>query len=723
MTHPPSNHASHPPRFATCRLLAALLATAFLCAPSRAEPPPEFLSVRDGLAFVATSNAVDVLDIRAPEGIEPFATIPLRGKPSGAPAFHVDTALFPHGNGVSLIDLILPEAPRIIRDFCATPGERTARRVQVAGSVLLVEGDDGIRVFDASDPYAPAYRFFLEGKGSYGPSFAASDSLLPVFTEDRCRIYEITPDALLPRGLATISSNSACVFLAATVLLETSRSLSRIHDLTNPDEPTAKSFTNAVLRPLDMPVRRNRLWTYRENSIEEWNVSDPHAPRRIRSIALPTPGLARHAWVEGSTCLCSENGVLHAFLLSGTTAKPLGLKHPGKNATATNATPVAATNASSVAVTNAPPVAVTNATPPAATNATPPVATNASPVAATNAPPSATRAYRVRAPESTLGSDPFPPFLHSASFALHRHFLYFTWPPAVTAARGIVAVDVQDPKSPRGLGFAPIGGYPIALAAPPGRNLLFCANGTHLLAYEIQRKGTLRSAGSLLVADDPVGGPQALAWAGEGRLLIACGAAGVAVVDVRDPRAMAVVSALPADGYVRDIAFDGRQVWVANDTAGATAFALKGFDLLPFGDIVLPRGGASALALSPSNAVLAACGDVPVAALDVRHNAPGLASLCERGDVFASDIAVFSTPAAPGRSFAAIVGDGLAFYDVTDTSAPVPLPRKADAASTGPFHAVLANGPVLYLLSPRGLSIFDATDPAEPRALSTLDIQ
>ena len=675
--------------------LVALLA-AFLAATARCETATGFLAARDGHAFVPVAGGVEVFDIRTPSRAIPSAMIPVaRGSVLAPPAFHVDTALLPCGSGVALVDLTLLDEPKMVCGFCATTGGAPARRVQVAGDVVLVEGDDGIRLFDASDPYAPAFRFFLEGRGTPGDFFAASRTLLPVFTDDRCRIYEITPDELLPRGIATVSSNSTCVFLADSIMLETSRSLSRIHDFTNPDEPTAQSFTNAVLRPLAMPFRRGRLWTHRDGSIEEWNTWEPRAPRRLRSIALPSPALARNAIVEGGTCLSRTNGVLCAFRLSGTNAVAIPI----------------ATNA---------PAGVRGLAVPTSTNA---------PAGVRGRAPDPL-AYRIRPPKSAPAPDAFPPYLDTASLALHGHTLYFTWPPAANApVRGIVAVDVSDPAAPRGLGFAALGGYPVALAAPPGHDLLFCVDGTRLLSFGIHRNGTLRPLGELLVADDPVGGPQALAWAGEGRLLIACGAAGVAVVDVRDPRRMAVVSALPADGYVRDIVFDGQRAWTANDTAGAMIFLLHGSDLRAFGDVVPLRGAVAALAAAPSGPVLAACGSPPLAAFDIRNGAPGLAALDEGFDgAFAHAIAAFTVPARTNRVFAALAGDGLSLYDVTDASAPVPV-RPVEPAppspewAAGPFHAVLANGPVLYLLSPRGLLILDAADPSSPCPLSSLVLQ
>lgn len=309
------------------------------------------------------------------------------------------------------------------------------------------------------------------------------------------------------------------------------------------------------------------------------------------------------------------------------------------------------------------------------------------------------------------------------------NLVFFTVAPAGKGACGyLIAADVSEPTAPKSVSAVPCAGRLLALAVDPAARRLYAADGHTVLAIDYRATGQLTPAGSVKVSEDFVRGPQGLAVTGDGRLVAACGAAGLYAVDVKGGTATPIDGGSKLKGlFVANVFADGRKLYLACDAAGfATAeLAERGTRLARVKLTPVPAGNITALA-ARGNDIFAAAG------LDVLYacregDAP---SAAVRGGRFANYFSAFGLGVALAGDDVVAVADGeggLLLYAATARDArgaPAYLGELPPASGGGPFafgSSLAAVPGRVYLNDPgAGLRIIDIADPAHVRLLSCL---
>jgi len=307
--------------------------------------------------------------------------------------------------------------------------------------------------------------------------------------------------------------------------------------------------------------------------------------------------------------------------------------------------------------------------------------------------------------------DPIEPLRTRTYFFAPRGDLLY----AGTTA-GVVVWTIADRANPSILGTAVLPGEvsSLAILGPEGK-LVAAATGPTGVAL-LDASSAMQGKLDVLAGGgwSSAGGCHA-AWrvraGAEGRILVACGSAGLAEADIGDPSSPRVMRIVPAGGYVRDMAvLEGEPLRVAV-AAGIAGIAI----------IELPAGGAPALVSrleTPGEAraievsgTMAFVADGPSGLLVVDLSDPAHPAVKGSYDPHATDMAR-GIAVALGRAYLCLGDSGIAFVDVTDPSSP----RKAGGFDPGrAVNRVAVEGSFLYAANDdAGLLVLDVTDPASP---------
>jgi len=267
--------------------------------------------------------------------------------------------------------------------------------------------------------------------------------------------------------------------------------------------------------------------------------------------------------------------------------------------------------------------------------------------------------------------------------------------------------------------------WPVS-GGPGEGDLVFLGSSLWTKAHDVEVRGALAYCAFLdglqiLDLSDPrdpkalsalhLGGGFAVALAGE-TALVAAADKGLAMIDVRDPKAPVLKGLLDTPGEARDVAVDGSTAYVADGTGGLLAVDLA--------DPAAPKiagswdspGEATGLAIRGTTAFLAdgSAGlqivDIarparlsPVGSLDTDGTAEGVAL---SGNV-------------------AYVADGSGGIKVVDVATPAGPKLAASLVASGYARSVAAEGKLLCVgsLYDGGYQVLDISDPRAPAFLST----
>lgn len=199
---------------------------------------------------------------------------------------------------------------------------------------------------------------------------------------------------------------------------------------------------------------------------------------------------------------------------------------------------------------------------------------------------------------------------------------------------------------------------------------------------------------------------------------VATGYGGWQIVDVADPAAPTIVAVRSFDGYVRDVAVDGRYAYVA------VSDGLYIFDAInpaaPVQVGFISRPGARRIAVGDGLASVVAAGLVVI--VDVT-NPTAPQQLAEIGIVFTPFL-----DAALAGNLLFIAADsmsdgGLLVYDISDPAQPAQIGEYAGVnAATHLSLYDVPGGPTpdrVYLSSADGLRILDVADPTNPTLIGS----
>lgn len=290
---------------------------------------------------------------------------------------------------------------------------------------------------------------------------------------------------------------------------------------------------------------------------------------------------------------------------------------------------------------------------------------------------------------------------------------------------GVASWDYSDPKEPKQLADLVLAGNVQHLSALPSPSTLVVA-ATGPTGFAVVDTGALRDKGLVLVNEHPWKPAQRngchSAWSfasgSEDTGYLACGAAGVARVELGDPANAAVDALVEVDGYVRDVVLLDEGAGVPKPAASskkvAAAAGFRGLVTVDFGGVA-PRlagqvdlgGEARALTVHDGHAYVAA-GAAGLVVVDVRKPAD---------PVVVGRLLPKTTDMARGVAFVGhhallCLGDsGLAVVDVADPAAPKEVGRFDPARA---LNRVTVQGERLFVANDAdGVAILDISNPEE----------
>lgn len=279
---------------------------------------------------------------------------------------------------------------------------------------------------------------------------------------------------------------------------------------------------------------------------------------------------------------------------------------------------------------------------------------------------------------------------------------------------GIVTWSLENPKKPEKLGSLVLPGSVASLTVLGGETpVLAAATGPTGVALVDTRSA---DRGEISLLSDgrwaSRGGCHA-AWkvrdTGSGRVLIACGTAGVAEADVSDPASPRITRVLTTGGYVRDLALiDSTRAVAAAGRSGliVVEFPPKGKPGIV--STLVIDGDARAIEIADERAYVAN-GPAGMAVVDMRD--PALPVSITRYEPDATDLT--RGLALAGHWLYLCMGDsGLLILDITDPAAP------GSVGSFDPGRALnrvaVSGDLVLAANDDAGLLVLDVSDPAKP---------
>lgn len=323
----------------------------------------------------------------------------------------------------------------------------------------------------------------------------------------------------------------------------------------------------------------------------------------------------------------------------------------------------------------------------------------------------------------------------ASGLAVQDQYLYMTWPNvAKPGQRYLASIDISEPQKPVLLQQLPLDGFPQGIAAVKDHVLV--VNGLELLVVNTSDPKAMRVTGRLVMAVDPVAGPQGIHV--EGKLAyVACRTQGVAVVDISDLNQPVLVTRIGLPGFARDTAVHQGNLYVASDTWGVHILSLAN----PRKPVLTSRfeapSGCVGAIECHAGTVYAAAGDVLVGTFLVTTQAeaksPQTAWLGQTSDrrilssmygSYAYDLSLFGVKGQgiqPDKRYA-LVADGeagLVVVDVTKPKGPVYAGALTDGVKLGGVYfatRVLAAGPYAYFIDQRyGLRVADISSPSQPK--------
>ena len=289
-----------------------------------------------------------------------------------------------------------------------------------------------------------------------------------------------------------------------------------------------------------------------------------------------------------------------------------------------------------------------------------------------------------------------------------------------------MAADISAPAAPRPLAAVALPSRVLSLAVDPPRRLLAAADGRAALLFRYGDDGALAPVRDIPLSDDPLRGPQGLAFAADGTLFAACGLDGLRTLSPATGRA------LPVSGE-----------WAFNDLFAA-GIAVEGDDLL----VAFGHAGLAEARLSPTGAdaqrALSRCLLTPVPGGDVTaairaegtlFASAGLVPLFARGrpargGSFHNYFSAYALGLAATGDGSVAVADGegmLLLYSATETDgegAPRLLGELPRGSGGSPFafgSSLAAIPGFVFLNDPgAGLRVVDVSIPARPRQIARL---
>lgn len=276
--------------FATVTTLLALPKTV---APERSIIFPsgnygwKSLAVHSGYLYVYSAcDSASTVNIYAVENgcLRYVKSLKREGRLTGQPAFIGDTGYFCNGYNLAVCDLTTPEHAEVVNSVAFGYPAKTACNVYAAGEMLVLDGSDGIRLYDASDPFAPVLVDFLP---DHTVKAVSEQHCLIRETDTVCRIYGITKTGFEKLGAVSIANDSTCNFVYGKTIYEANNNITRIHDISDPFKETTYIITNACLRPVLSGIRWKKLYSANGCDLEEWDVSSPLKPKLLKTIAFP----------------------------------------------------------------------------------------------------------------------------------------------------------------------------------------------------------------------------------------------------------------------------------------------------------------------------------------------------------------------------------------------------------------------------------------------------
>ena len=203
---------------------------------------------------------------------------------------------------------------------------------------------------------------------------------------------------------------------------------------------------------------------------------------------------------------------------------------------------------------------------------------------------------------------------------------------------------------------------------------------------------------------------------GGSRALVACGAAGLHVVDVDDPADPWITGTLDTPGNANGVATNGVTLWLADGDNGLVTATIDAAGV-PTTKSTLDLGeGADAweLAISGGRALVAA-GQAGLFVVDVSNPVAPL----QLGHLplvgFARDVAV-----APNKVAAvSLTGGTIALVDVSNPGAPLLLSTTQSGGQTS-FGVTMREDRLFVATGNTGMSVIDITSPLNPQVTATL---
>ena len=637
--------------------LTALLSSVFLTAIILPAGPARYsIAADDGYVYAThpaeEGFAVSVFDVETPGAPLLVRTIRGAGTPTTPITISGDVGYLGTDEALHVIDLTCPERAAFLKTLRDGYHDDTVEGARAVGSYLIVEGKPDVRLYDISDPFTPVLCDALRAHAT--APLAATFRFSPLFLDGACRLYELTHNGLVGRGLAGIAPGSTCFFVSSSVLYEVDRTSTRIHDFSIPGNPSIHPFTNSVMRPIPSHPR-GRLWVEHKGQLEAWNVWKPLEPRRTKVLPFPEPGLLTNAFIRGDRCYVNDTArnALRIFSLDGNQASEIATR------------PFPATGKPSLPRQDVP-------------------------------------ARRTRPADlvtdgtlifSTIGTNGQP--------------------------NAIGVHDVSTPSSPRAIAEIGLDRPPLGLALWQGTNLLLAVDGRHLHVFSFSTNGPSTRLASLEISDFDPYGPQAISVDPRGFALLACRTDGVKSVNLAHIGNLAVTDGTTTGGFARDVVCSDGNVFVSDDTAGVTAYALSSDGALELHrTIPLPYGSAAGMA-SEAGRVYVTAQELPLALFANRPH-PQCVGLCETGQdasfragAEAIDVAIVKRDGPPAKTTAFIidVARGLIVCDVTDPSRPKALGTIASGKPSEPLPvATTSHGPMVFFLMESGeVRPFDAS--------------
>ena len=322
---------------------------------------------------------------------------------------------------------------------------------------------------------------------------------------------------------------------------------------------------------------------------------------------------------------------------------------------------------------------------------------------------------------------PFPPSERTATVLdAGRGIVFFTIPPARQKAAAIVAADIAAPASPRSLAAVALPSRVLSLAVDPPRRLLAAADGRGARLFRYGDDGALTLVHDIPLSDDPLRGPQGLAFAADSTLFAACGLAGLRTISSATGRVQHILGDEALDGlFAANIAVEGDDLLIACGHAGLAEARLRhtgvdaqrGLSRCLFTPV---PGGDVTAAIRVEGEIFASAGLIPLFAKGrVAH-----------GGNFQNYFSAYSLDLAATGDDTVAVADGegmLILYSATETDAegaPLLLGELPSGSGGSPFafgSSLAAMPGVVFLNDPNaGLRIIDVSNVTRPRQIARL---